>query len=123
MYYINRYDATGLEGILQRYFSVSKLSDVMPGTNVTVTAVRLEKMYGKNMAKVFRSREAIRDDRKNFLMRDVARYLFKSNRRATSAAPTYFPAADIYSIVGKHYTLVDGGVGLNNPSRLILDEI
>ena len=37
------------------------------------------------MAKIFRSKDAIKDDRKNFLMREVA--------RATSAAPTYFPSA------------------------------
>ena len=65
----------------------------MPGTNVSVTAIRLEKKYGKNMSKVFRSREAMRDDRKNFLMRDIARLNKLNNQRATSAAPTYFPAA------------------------------
>lgn len=45
------------------------------------------------------------------------------NLRATTAAPTYFPAADIRSVSGKNYVLVDGGVGLNNPAKLILDEI
>jgi hypothetical protein len=45
----------------------------MPGTSVSVTAVRMEKIQGKNMAKIFSSREAIKDDRKNYLMREVGR--------------------------------------------------
>lgn len=49
-------------------------------------------------------------------MRDVA--------RATSAAPTYFPSAEIQNIFGtKSYSLVDGGVGQNNPSKLVLEDI
>jgi hypothetical protein len=38
-----KYDATGLESVLLKYFSVCKLSDVLPDTNVSVTTVRLEK--------------------------------------------------------------------------------
>ena len=49
-------------------------------------------------------------------MRDVA--------RATSAAPTYFPSAEIKNInATKSYSLVDGGIGQNNPAKLVLDEI
>jgi len=46
---------------------------------------------------------------KNFYMKDVA--------RATSAAPTYFPSANVKSIIseGMEYAFVDGGVFLNNP--------
>lgn len=110
-----RYDPAGAEKILSKMFSVCKLSDVLPGTNTTVTAVRLEKKHGKNISKIFRSREAKKDERKNFLMKDIG--------RATSAAPTFFPAAHIKSMTGKQYSLVDGGLGINNPSKLILDEI
>ena len=49
-------------------------------------------------------------------MRDVA--------RATSAAPTYFPSAQIKNInASMKLSLVDGGVGMNNPSKLVIDEI
>lgn len=49
-------------------------------------------------------------------MRDVA--------RATSAAPTYFPSAEIKNINRtKSYSLVDGGVGQNNPSKIVLEDI
>ena len=44
------------------------------------------------------------NENKNFLMRDVA--------RATSAAPTFFPSAEIKNLNGtKKYSLIDGGVG------------
>ncbi|MCZ8134045.1 MAG: patatin, partial [Algoriphagus sp.] len=36
--------------------------------------------------------------------------------RATSAAPTYFEPAHVYSIYGTPHTLIDGGVFANNPA-------
>lgn len=60
------------------------------------------------MAKVFSSRAAKLDLTENFLIKDVG--------RATSAAPTYFPAAQIKSLAGKEYQFIDGGVGKNNPA-------
>ena len=87
-----RYDPKGLESVLYKYFQNSKMSDVLKGTNVVVTAVKREARQGKNMAKIFRSKEAVFNDSRNFFMRDVA--------RATSAAPTYFPSAEIMNIKG-----------------------
>lgn len=44
-------------------------------------------------------------------MRDVG--------RATSAAPTFFPSAEIKNVSGtKHYSLIDGAIGQNNPAKL-----
>ncbi len=40
--------------------------------------------------------------------------------RATSAAPTYFPPAEITSRSGAEYVMVDGGVFANNPSLCAL---
>lgn len=55
----SKYDTAGIESVLQEYFSVTKLSEVMPGTNCTVTAVRLKKsLQGKNIAKIFNSKKA-----------------------------------------------------------------
>lgn len=49
-------------------------------------------------------------------MKDVA--------RATSAAPTFFPSAEIKNVnASQSYSLIDGGVGLNNPSKLVIDDI
>jgi patatin-like phospholipase/acyl hydrolase len=38
--------------------------------------------------------------------------------RATSAAPTFFKRIEI----GREQPFIDGGLGRNNPSRLLLDE-
>jgi patatin-like phospholipase/acyl hydrolase len=77
---------------------------------VIVTAVnRID-----NTSYIFRSNEALLNREKDFYMRDVA--------RATSAAPTYFPSAEIKNISGtEKYSMLDGGVGLNNPSKLVID--
>lgn len=48
-------------------------------------------------------------------MKDVA--------RATSAAPTYFPSAEICNILNKPYSLIDGGLGCNNPSILVINDL
>lgn len=49
-------------------------------------------------------------------MRDVA--------RATSAAPTFFPSAEIKNVSGtKHYSLIDGGIGQNNPAKLVIEDV
>ncbi|HEY1962863.1 MAG TPA: patatin-like phospholipase family protein [Rhizomicrobium sp.] len=48
----------------------------------------------------------------NFLLRDVA--------RATSAAPTYFPPANVTNSAGESFGVVDGGVFANNPSLCAL---
>lgn len=58
-------------------------------------------------AKFFTSHEA-HTDIENFYVRDVC--------RATSAAPTYFEPAQIKSIYGQEFTLIDGGVYANNPA-------
>lgn len=58
-------------------------------------------------AKFFTSHEA-HTEIENFYVRDVC--------RATSAAPTYFEPAQIKSIYGQEFTLIDGGVYANNPA-------
>lgn len=63
---------------------------------------------------VFRSMEALLNREKDFFMRDVA--------RATSAAPTYFPSAEIKNVnASLKLSLIDGGLGMNNPSKLVID--
>jgi len=100
----SKYDSAGIESVMKSYFQNSKLSDVLKSTNVIVTAMKRENIQGKNMAKIFRSKEASFSDEKNFFIRDVA--------RATSAAPTYFSSAEIKNINGtKKYSLIDGALG------------
>jgi predicted acylesterase/phospholipase RssA len=56
----------------------------------------------------FKSWEARTDPALNFMLRDVA--------RATSAAPVYFPAAEIRNLKGEPFLCVDGGTYANNPA-------
>lgn len=58
-------------------------------------------------AKFFTSHEA-HSELENFFVKDVC--------RATSAAPTYFEPAQIKSLYGQEFTLIDGGVYANNPA-------
>ena len=107
-----RYSPSSIEGVLKNYFKDAKLSDVIPDTSVVVTAVN--RMDNKDY--IFRSKEAILHSERDFYMRDVA--------RATSAAPIYFPSAQIKNInATMKLSLLDGGMGMNNPSKLVIDEI
>jgi predicted acylesterase/phospholipase RssA len=54
------------------------------------------------------SARALEDDAKNFLVRDAC--------RATTAAPTFFPAATITSLDGTVRHFIDGGVCSNDPT-------
>jgi len=43
-----KYDPSGLESVLNKYFQNCKLSDVIPGTNVIITAVHRELKQGES---------------------------------------------------------------------------
>lgn len=65
--------------------------------------------------KLFRSYRAKWKAGENFYLKDIA--------RATSAAPTYFPMKKVRSIdEGKEFSLVDGGMAVNNPAFIALAE-
>lgn len=52
----------------------------------------------------------------------IYNYKIKDVARATSAAPTYFEAAQIENEIGTSFTLVDGGTFANNPSMVAYSE-
>jgi patatin-like phospholipase/acyl hydrolase len=98
-----KYSTTNLKEILQDYFGDHELQDSL--TNVIIPAydVSLDDMI------FFKSDKARKLRTRNFYYKDIA--------RATSAAPTYFRPAQIQDIAQKaKYTLIDGGVALNNPT-------
>lgn len=65
---------------------------------------------------IFKSTDAILNRDRDFYVKDIA--------RATSAAPTYFPSAEIKNLIASEkYSLIDGGMGMNNPSKLVIDEV
>ena len=103
-----KYPASNIEDVLRRYFGETRLAEAL--TDVVIPSYELE----GRMAWFFRSWRARRDERYNFLMREVA--------RATSAAPTYFPPVRLDSrghdpdTTRAYYALIDGGMFANNPS-------
>jgi hypothetical protein len=112
-----QYSAKPLEVKLNEFFSDITLSRVCVPTVITAVDPRFRKV------KIFRSYRAAREvahadiDKTtdgDFFIRDVC--------RATSAAPYYFPMADITSTHGKNYKLVDGGLSANNPMLIALTE-
>lgn len=65
---------------------------------------------------IFKSSNAFADINDDFLLRNCA--------RATSAAPTFFSAAEFTNLSGtRAYKLIDGGVGKNDPSPFVLNEL
>src|SRR5690606_26757988 len=65
---------------------------------------------------LFRQQKAIsHGDSRDFYLRDVC--------RATSAAPTFFSVAEIFSLANTRHVLIDGGLFAHNPSIAALLEV
>jgi len=105
-----RYKSKVLEDILEQYFGDTKVSQLIKPCIITAYNIELRKTH------FFRQQSAIsRGDIRDFYIRDVC--------RATSAAPTYFSVAEVYSMAGVRYPLLDGGVFATNPSLSGLIEV
>ena len=104
------YDEHVLEKVLESYFGDMKLSQFIKPCIITAYNIELRKNH------IFRQQKAIsHGESRNFLLKDVC--------RATSAAPTYFSVAEIYSLAGTRYPLVDGGVFAHSPAISALLEV
>lgn len=90
-----------LEKQLKEFFGESKLNEFIKPCLITSydTYNRKAKLFNK-----LDGADAI----ENFYIKDIC--------RATAAAPTYFEPAQITSMYGQTYTLIDGGVYANNPA-------
>jgi len=99
-----KYEAHGLENALEEKFGGTLLSQLLRPCLITAYDIRYRKTVFFGSHKTDGGANKGRD----FLVQDVA--------RATSAAPTYFEAANIASVAGVHHALVDGGVFANNPA-------
>lgn len=113
-----KYPSDGIESVLESYFGEARLADAL--TDVVISAYETYKrtpfFFKSAKARGVRARRApappMIDNCSNFRVRDAA--------RATSAAPTYFepkrlPVNDP-SDINVEYSLIDGGVYLNNPA-------
>jgi patatin-like phospholipase/acyl hydrolase len=96
-----KYDTSGLESVLTKYFGDSRLKDAV--TEVLVTSYELE----TRQPWFFARHKAQSNPSFDFEMRFVA--------WATSAAPTYFEPEELTE-TRPHGGLIDGGVYANNPA-------
>jgi patatin-like phospholipase/acyl hydrolase len=96
-----KYDASGLESVLRKYFGDTRLKDAV--TEVLLTSYELE----TREPWFFARHKARSNPSFDFEMRFVA--------RATSAAPTYFEPEELTE-TRPHGGLIDGGVYANNPA-------
>lgn len=104
-----KYDAQGLESVLEHYFGDCRLSSAYP--DVLITSYEIERRFPF----FFRSK----------MSRILPGYDFpmKVAARATSAAPTFFEPVKIPAEgPAGYYALVDGGLYANNPSLCALIE-
>tara|TARA_A100000171_G_C2136441_1_gene150646 strand:+ start:2066 stop:3688 length:1623 start_codon:yes stop_codon:yes gene_type:complete len=97
-----RYSSKGITKLSKGLLGDSKLSDSI--TNVLVTSFETERYKPF----FFNSHRAKHKSSQDFYTRDIA--------VGTSAAPTYFSPKKLKSMSGKEYTVIDGGVVLNNPA-------
>lgn len=99
-----RYDGRGLEAVLADTFGDARLGDLRTPTLVTSYDTISRKPV------VFKS---FKPEHADLRVRDVC--------RATSAAPTYFPAHPM-RVEGADCALIDGGIVANNPTACAIAE-
>ncbi len=104
-----KYSADELERVLNNVFGNLKISELLKPTCFVSYDVE------QRQPVIFKQHNAI-EKNKDFLVRDAM--------RGTSAAPTYFEAARIYSLppTRQAYVLVDGGMVANNPAMCAYSE-
>lgn len=99
-----KYPSEGIEKALLEYMGDVKLSELLKPCIIPSYEIEARRAY------FFAKHEAEKDDKCNFLVRDVC--------RSTSAAPTYFECARIGNLKGNpdYYSFIDGGTFANNPT-------
>lgn len=102
-----KYPADGIEDALDDYFGRIWLKDLLKPTVITSYDIKNRKGH-------FFYQHKAKSKAYDFTVRDVC--------RATSAAPTYFECEKITSRANVHYTLIDGGVFVNNPALVAYAE-
>lgn len=104
------YNEEVLEKVLKEYFGDTKLSQLVKPCIITAYNIELRKNH------LFRQQKAVsHGDSRDFYLKDVC--------RATSAAPTYFSVAEIFSLAHTRHVLVDGGLFAHNPAISALIEV
>ena len=97
-----KYPSDGIENALVEYMGEVRLSELLKPCIIPAYEIERRKAY------FFAQHEAKKNDRYDFLVKDVC--------RSTSAAPTYFECARVENMDGEAHTFVDGGMFANNPT-------
>lgn len=97
-----KFPTTNLEKALEQYLGEERLSSLLKPSAISSYYIADAQPF---FFKQHRAKTSLDYD---YLIKDVA--------RGTSAAPTYFESADVKSLQNNTYTLIDGGVYVNNPS-------
>lgn len=97
-----KYAAEPLEGVLLRFFGDTELKSAK--VPLLIGSYDIE----NQIPFFFKSQRIPANPNYNWKLRDVA--------RAASAAPTYFSPKQVKNDYHESYTLVDGGVCINNPA-------
>lgn len=105
----DKFPVDSFEKLLLDYFQDCKLSELLKPC--LISSYDLE----RRKAHFFTQHDAKANPQADYFIRDVA--------RATSAAPTYFEVAKIYSLTLESYVLIDGGVFANNPALCAYAEV
>jgi patatin-like phospholipase/acyl hydrolase len=104
-----RYAASGLEQLLERYCGNYRLTDTVTDVLIPAYEVLERRPF------LFESASARSDP--------AADYPLKVAARATSAAPTYFePLEVMHELAARAKVFVDGGLYANNPAMLAFTE-
>jgi patatin-like phospholipase/acyl hydrolase len=103
------YPRQHIETLLEQYFGNTELDDLLRPCLITAYDIRNRRAHFFNSVDAKGGKNIY-----NYKLKDVC--------RATSAAPTYFEPAHIESLQGADYTLVDGGVFVNNPALAAYSE-
>ena len=105
-----KYDEEPLVKLLNKFLGDLRLSQFIKPCLITSYDIERRKSHFFAQQDHF-----IHGDGGDFYVKDVC--------RATSAAPTFFETAQIKSLSGVSYSLVDGGVFANNPTLCAYSEV
>ncbi|AIK96740.1 patatin-like phospholipase family protein [Candidatus Odyssella acanthamoebae] len=105
----SRYSPKQYEEHLKNWFGPLTLSDLTTDVVVTSTQLETQKPY------LFTKEKAIRDEKYNFLLRDVA--------RATTAVVSQYPAYRVSTATFSTPLLIDGCISFINSSQFIVNRI
>lgn len=97
-----KYPAKPLEELLRTFFGSLRLSELLKPCLIPSFDIK------NNTAIFFNQTDTISCHKEDFFVRHIV--------RATTAAPSYFPTAEIASCDNTPFTLIDGGVFANNPA-------